>query len=209
MSIITTEKLSYHINSKTILDNISFSVDQGEFIGILGPNGCGKTTLLRCLIRALDHFDGRINVFDKCIKRYSRKDLARAISYVPQISEPPAGFSVEEVIYMGRSPYNDNKNSKKDTEAVNNAMGQLNLIQRKNDDISKLSGGEYQRVLIARALAQEGKIILLDEVTAHLDIKYQIDILNTLKNIGEKTIIATFHDIFLARKYFYIYLKLQ
>jgi len=201
--MLEAKNISCGYGQKKVLNDISFSVSEGEFVGVLGPNGSGKTTLLRALINTVPLSKGRILLSGKNIGLMNRKEIAKNISYVPQISEPPAGFTVEEIISMGRMPHVDAFSTYKqaDFDAVKEAMIQARLLELKDRDVSELSGGEYQRVIIARSLAQGSKILLLDEPTAHLDIKYQIEIMELLKGLKNKTVIAVFHDIGLARKY--------
>lgn len=200
MATLEVRSLCYKIKDKKILDNINFSSSSNGMIGILGPNGSGKTTLLKCIDRLIMNYSGSIVIDGNDIKDYKRTALSRIISYVPQISDIPYGFSVEEIVQMGRTPYMKDKHNK-DGDIVLNAMESLSLTKKRNDDIATLSGGEYQRVLIARAIAQQTNIILLDEPTAHLDIKYQYEILDHMNRLKDKTVIATFHDISLAKRF--------
>ncbi len=201
MTIIKVNNLSFAYRTEPILNNISFSVEQGEFVGILGPNGCGKTTLLRSLGHLVKGSKGSVFIEDKDITLISRNEIARAVSFVPQLSSPIDGFSVEEMVSMGRMPYAAywSYGNSEDKKVIEETLKEFQLDGRRNKDISRLSGGEYQRVIIARALAQKTKILLLDEPTSHLDIKHQIDIMDLLKNLREVTVIATFHDIRMAK----------
>ncbi|MCX5749619.1 MAG: ABC transporter ATP-binding protein [Candidatus Saganbacteria bacterium] len=200
---LEVKNISCGYRSKKALEGISFSAGEGEFVGILGPNGSGKTTLLRALIRTIPVLDGEISISGRDIRQMNRKEIAKDISYVPQLSEPASGFTVEEIISMGRMPHVDAFSSYKqnDFDAIREAEIMTGLLEMKDRDVTALSGGEYQRVIIARSLAQGAKILLLDEPTAHLDIRYQIEILELLKRLKDKTVIAVFHDIGLAKKY--------
>lgn len=203
MAILELKNINCGYNSKIILKNISLTINEGEFVSILGPNGCGKTTLLRAIDNIIPISGGQILLNKKNLNELDRKKISQAISYVPQLSEPVAGFSVEEIIQMARAPYYNifSNESVEDLKAVEDAMINTDLFEYKNIDVSALSGGQYQRVLIARALAQGSDVLLLDEPTAHLDIKYQIDIMSLIKNLKNKTIVSTFHDLNLAKKY--------
>ncbi|MEK7376377.1 MAG: ABC transporter ATP-binding protein, partial [Candidatus Margulisiibacteriota bacterium] len=203
MALLEVKNLTFGYNSKSVLNGISFSVEEGEFVGILGPNGCGKTTLLRAISNFVGVKKAEIYINGKDVTNLKRKEIARIVSFVPQLSEPAAGFSVYETVFMGRIPYLKNLSpaSKNDLEAVENALKKTGLHSFKDQDVSSLSGGQYQRVLIARALAQETQILLLDEPTAHLDIRYQVEIMDLIKNLSNKTVIASFHDLVLAKKF--------
>lgn len=203
MSILELKNINCGYNSKIILKNISLIINEGEFVSILGPNGCGKTTLLRAIDKIIPVSGGRILIKDKDINEINRKNVSKEIAYVPQLSEPVAGFNVEEIIQMARAPYYNifSNESVEDFKAVEDAMSSTGLLEYKNIDVSALSGGQYQRVLIARALAQGSDILLLDEPTAHLDIKYQIEIMSLISRLKNKTIVSTFHDLNLAKKY--------
>lgn len=201
--MLEANNISCGYGQREILKSVSFSVPEGEFIGILGPNGSGKTTLLKALIGAVPLSAGEVLLSGKNIKSMKRKEIAKYISYVPQISEPSPGFTVEEVVSMGRMPHIEPFFAYKqvDFDSIREALIKTNLLSLKDRDIASLSGGEYQRVIIARSLAQGSKIILLDEPTAHLDIKYQMEVLETVGKIKSVSAIAVFHDIALAKRY--------
>ena len=203
MSLLEVKNLSFGYSSKSVLKDISFSVNEGEFVGILGPNGCGKTTLLRALDNLVEVSAGKLLIDGKDVRTLRRSEISKLVAYVPQVSEPIPGFSVEETVFMGRTLHIKvlSSGKKEDSMAVDKALAQTNLLEFRSRDVSALSGGEYQRVIIARALAQDTKILLLDEPTSHLDIRYQIEIMDLIKNLTDKTVIATFHDINLSKRY--------
>ncbi len=181
-------------------------VNEGEFVSIVGPNGCGKSTLLRIIAGLLKPINGSIEIFDNKTCRDNLKYLSKFISYVPQISNSTFPFSVYEIVMMGRTPYLNMLGFEKeeDSKAVNEALVKLEVDHLSNKGINEISGGEAQRVFIARALAQDAKILLLDEPNSHLDIEHQVAIFELLKNINtekEKTIITVSHDLNLVGIY--------
>lgn len=191
---------------KYILDNIYGTFSEGGFYGILGPNGSGKTSLIRHILRFLDIKEGIISVGNKDIKEFSRKEFACRISFVPQNVNMDVNFCVYDIIAMGRNPYMKRFQdlSTKDKEIINHAMEVTSCIHLKDKNFSYLSGGEAQRVLVARAIAQDTKYLILDEPISHLDIRYQVELMETLKRLNEeenKTIIAILHDLNLSSAY--------
>lgn len=191
---------------KYILNNICGSFHKGGFYGILGPNGSGKTSLIRHILRFLDTKQGTICLDGKNIKDYSRKELACNISFVPQNVNMDVNFSVYDIVAMGRNPYMKRFQdlSEKDKKVINHAMEVTSCVHLKDKTFSYLSGGEAQRVLVARAIAQDTEYLILDEPISHLDIRYQIELMETLKKLNEKenkTIIAILHDLNLSSAY--------
>ncbi len=190
-------------NNCYILREISFNVEKGEFVGILGPNGSGKTTLINIVSGILKPQQGK--VFINGIELYSmrHKERARCIAVVPQESSIPFSFSSLEVVLMGRAPYLPffGFETKEDILIAKRAMQEVNALQFEKREIKELSGGERQRVIVARALAQKPKILLLDEPTAFLDIKHEIELYRLIKNKNREdalTVMAAVHDINLA-----------
>jgi iron complex transport system ATP-binding protein len=205
MSVLKVENLVCGYEPrKPIIKDISFEVASGEFVGIVGPNGSGKTTLLRAVAGLLTASHGAIVISGHKIEHLERKELARRIAFVPQLMEPVEGFSVEELVMLGRTPYFERFSfeSADDYEAVKWAIEELKIEGLKDREVTELSGGEFQRVAIARALAQEPKILLLDEPTSHLDIRYQVKICKLLRKLrSHRSIVATFHDLNLASRF--------
>ncbi|MFH1710577.1 MAG: ABC transporter ATP-binding protein [bacterium] len=204
MEILKVEAIDAGYEENVVVKNISFDADIGDFIGIIGPNGCGKTTLLRTISGLIKIFNGQIKIRGKDIRRINRRELAKRIAFVPQLMVPTSGFTVEETVLLGRTPYIGRFafETKKDYREANKAAKELKVEHLIDTPVTSLSGGEFQRVAIARALAQEPKILLLDEPTSHLDFKFQIKVLRMLKSLREnKLIIATFHDINLAARF--------
>ncbi|OGB88027.1 hypothetical protein A3H38_05860 [candidate division WOR-1 bacterium RIFCSPLOWO2_02_FULL_46_20] len=205
MSILRVENLVCgYVPRKPIIKNISFSVADGEFVGIVGPNGSGKTTLLRTIIGLIKIQNGTIMVGNHKVENLDRRELARRVAFVPQLMEPVDGFTVEELVLLGRTPYLERFSfeSEDDREAAQWAIDELKIGNLKDRPISELSGGEFQRAAIARALAQEPRVLMLDEPTSHLDIRYQMKICKLLKKLRKhRSIIATFHDLNLASRF--------
>lgn len=191
---------------KTVLSDINFRVDSGEFLGVIGPNGSGKTTLLRALSRVIAPIDGKVFWQDKDIRTIPAKELARDIAVVSQNSSLD-NLTAEEFILLGRIPYCGAFQffeTKKDLEVVRKAMDLTGTIRFKDRVLNHMSGGEKQLVLIARALAQEPKLLLLDEPTAHLDITHQVNILDLIARLNRDfglTVIMVLHDLNLASEY--------
>lgn len=200
--ILSFNDVTVKINNITILSNINFSVNKGDFISLIGPNGSGKTTLLRSIINKDFVKSGKIVLNEKDIRSYTINDMAKEVSYLAQKSDNSLDFTVEEMVSLGRSPYQTKINlSKNDIKIISEAIEKTNLTSLKNRLFSTLSGGERQRTLLARALAQGSKILLLDEPTNHLDIYYSIEFMKLIKNLNKTenlTIIAILHDINLA-----------
>ena len=189
--------LAFEYKSKKVLKDVSFKIGKNEFISILGPNGVGKTTLLRCLNRILKPSRGNIILDDEDLFSLSREEIAREISYVSQKSESNR-LTAFDAILMGRIPYVEWKIRASDIEKVHSIIRALNLEDLSLRYIDEMSGGELQKVCIARALVQEPNIILLDEPTSSLDLKNQQEILKLITEIIHShnlSTIMTVHDI--------------
>jgi len=200
MKAIEAEGLHFGVNGYKILKGIDIDIDDGEFISILGPNGAGKTTLIKVLLGLYRGDDGDVYIFGKRLKSYRKKDLAKIVSFLPQSPSMDIPFQVRDIVMMGRAPYikRFEFESRRDREAAEYAMELLNISHLASRHLVELSGGEVKRVFIAQALAQESRILFLDEPTANLDIKYQVEIFNILKNFNEKlkkTVVLITHDI--------------
>ncbi len=206
-SIIEVENLTFgYTPQNTILKDITFNVNAGTFLAIIGPNGSGKTTLINLLCGMLKPKSGTIKIDAAAIESYKTKILAEKIAVVRQEFVPVFGFSVIETVMMARIPYWGpfGFESKADREIVNEAMQATDTSQFTLRTLKSLSVGERQRVFIARALAQNTAILLLDEPTSFLDLKHQVgiyDLLKVLQLEKGKTIVAVTHDINLAAQY--------
>lgn len=190
---------------KKILDTVELELEPGHFYGILGPNGAGKTSLLKHLLKL---YDSKNAVFlnEIGLENWKQRDLAKELSYVPQNTAIEADFSVEEIVAMGRYPHRNRweRTTPEDADIVEYAMQATNVAAFREQSVATLSGGELQRVLAARAIAQDAEWIFLDEPVAHMDLKHQMELMELMKlqcNEAGKTIVAVLHDINLAVRY--------
>lgn len=200
------ENVSFSYGETKALDKIDLAFEKGKFYTIIGPNGCGKTTLLDILSGYRLPHSGKISLYDKDLIRYSKQSLARQIALVPQEFSLDLGFTVEEVVLMGRHPHMPRFGApeKEDWQFVNTALENIGLESLRYNNANLLSGGQKQRAIVARALAQNTETLLFDEATASLDIKYMLQIFNLAKELVVKegrTVIAVLHDINLAAAY--------
>ncbi|AKN33442.1 ABC transporter [Clostridium carboxidivorans P7] len=201
---VKVHNLSCSFESNEVLHNININFEKNKFYSILGPNGSGKTTLLKKLGKTLESEKKTIFIENKDVIDFKNKALAKKLAVVPQNTILDFDFSALDIVLMGRSPHISRfqQESKEDYDIVENAMKITNTWHFRDKYINQLSGGEQQRVVIARALAQDTDIILLDEPISHLDIHHQIEILDTIKSLSKKvTIIAVLHDLNLAAQY--------
>ncbi len=188
-----------------VLSDVSFVMEKGHFYGILGANGSGKTSLLRHLLRLLPS-EKAVCLGGTFLEEYRQKELAKILSYVPQSTASEADFTARELVMMGRTPYIGRFEAPKerDVEAVHEAMRLTNCLAFADKSILCLSGGELQRVVTARAVAQETDWIFLDEPVSHLDVKHQVELMEIMGGLcGKKavTVVAVLHDINLAVRY--------
>lgn len=189
-----------------ILKDVTFSVDPGAFVGIIGPNGSGKSTLLRTATKILEPFAGEVYLRKDKLKEISLKELSRIAAVVPQDMLFMFPFKVLDVVLMGRIPYINRLGfeSKEDLRIAFESLERVDAIGLKDRFIDELSGGEKQRVVIAKALAQKPKILFLDEPTTHLDISHQVEIFSLLKKLNKETgltVVTILHDLNLASLY--------
>jgi len=201
--IISLKKVNFSYDQQSVLQDIDLSVFAGEFIGIIGPNGSGKTTLLKLISGILRPQSGHIQLFNQDISFISRKKIAKIISVVPQDSYVTYNYKVKEIVFMGRIPYINQWQGEtiSDYRISRNAMEKTDSLCHAEKGIHQISGGEMQRVYIARALAQSPKILMLDEFASHLDLNYKYEMIRILKDTLQeevKCIISVFHDLNLA-----------
>ncbi len=196
---IRIRELEFEYNSIPALKGISIDIGE-EFVAIVGPNGSGKTTLLKCMCKILKPKKGVVMLNGRDINDLSQMEIAKRIGYVPQNVSGTFPAKVFEVVLTGRRPYIGWKCSRKDLEKASEVLRVLGLEELAMRDFDTLSGGQQQKVLIARALAQEVEILLLDEPTANLDLKHQLEVMELLKSLTRKgvTVITAIHDLNLA-----------
>jgi len=204
--MIEVNSISFRYHEDWVLQNISFRVEKGEFVGVIGPNGSGKTTLLKILYRLLAPQKGEILFELVPLKKMDQADIAKRVAVVAQETHLLFPFTVLETVLMGRSPYLRNLvfESEKDLEIAKKAMEWTKILPFSERPLDELSGGERKRVFIARALAQEPEVILLDEPTANLDIHHQIDFLDLIVALNRErglTIVMASHDMNMASEF--------
>jgi len=206
MAILQADQISFSYNGLPVLSDVLFDVEKGDFLGLIGPNGSGKTTLLKLIDGLLQPDRGSIRLNGTSIRKMKRADLAKIIAVVPQALPSIFPFTVREVVLMGRTPHLGRWRFEggRDMAIVEGAMRKTDILDLADRRMNRLSGGEFHRVLIARALAQEPHILLLDEPTAYLDIRHQVDFFDLLHSLNSEqglTVIAVTHDINLASLY--------
>lgn len=189
---------------KQVLFDISFSLEEGQHLSIIGPNGSGKTTLLRVLDNLIS-YEGDVKLDGKNIKEMKRLELAQKVGFLSQLSELYFNFTVYDTVMMGRyAHHNTNPFSgvdEQDKEAVEHSLDAVSISDLRGREINTLSGGQLQRVFLAKVIAQDAKYILLDEPTNHLDLGYQVEFISFIKswaNENGKTVIGVLHDLNLA-----------
>ncbi|MBS7250198.1 MAG: ABC transporter ATP-binding protein [Candidatus Freyarchaeota archaeon] len=204
-AIIKVKDLVYSYDSVRALDGLTFEIYSGEFVGLVGPNGSGKTTLLRCLSKLYTPQEGSIELDGRDLRKLSPLEGARIYAVVPSEFSMDMNISITDTVLLGRYPYLGGIwwEKERDEEIALEAMEKLNVLNFGNRKLGELSSGEKQRVLIAKAMAQEAKVLLIDEPVAHLDLGYQMEIMEMLKSLARDgvTIIAAMHELNLAVKY--------
>lgn len=202
--MIKINNLSVSLNEKQILNNIKITVKPGEHFGLIGPNGSGKTTLLKTIAKLLPFDQGEITIAGDSQSSYKHKEMARQLSYVPQDTHIDFDFNVKNIVSMGRHAHGSFLNrNEEDEDIVKEAMIATNTWRFKEESIMTLSGGQRQLVFIAKALAQDTSIILLDEPVSALDVYYQMLILKLLEKLTQqgKTVVTVLHDLNLAARF--------
>ncbi|MGG7519120.1 ABC transporter ATP-binding protein [Allorhizobium undicola] len=203
---LQAQDITLHYGERTIAEGLSLDVPDGKFTVIVGPNACGKSTLLRALARILRPGKGQIILDGRAIETIGARDVARTLGLLPQTSAAPEGITVAELVARGRYPHQGllKRWSKADEDAVRWAMQTARVHDFSNRIVDELSGGQRQRVWIAMVLAQETPLLLLDEPTTYLDIAHQLEVLNLLRALNRRqrnTVVAVLHDLNQACRY--------
>lgn len=206
MKLFEIQKLSQHYGSYAVLKELTFTINQGDMFGIIGPNGSGKSTLIRTISGLHPPTSGEIILYDKPLSSYSTKELARRIAVLEQEGTPPLPFTVEQIVAMGRypwlKPFSDL--TPHDKNVVDDILKKLNLWNKRSQKVSTLSGGQRQLVSLARAMAQEPQILILDEPTTYLDIGHQVLVMDHVQEWHEElglSVIMVLHDLNIAGQY--------
>lgn len=197
--------LTYEIEGETLLDGVSLRADRGQFVGLIGPNGAGKSTLLRTISGILRYRRGAVSLEGADLQTLSSREIASSLALIPQIAPYTYGFTSMELVLMGRYPHlgRFQIEGKEDDRIARDAMRMTETEQFADRTLDTLSGGERQRVFVARALAQQPRILLMDEPTANLDVLHQLKVLDLVRRLVDDglTAIAAVHDLNMAARY--------
>lgn len=197
--LITVNELSWAVADTEVLKSINLSVDHGKFIGLLGPNGAGKSSLLRCIYRYCKPSKGDVRLSGHDIWQLNADDYAKQVAVVLQETPSQFNLSLFDVVSLGLTPHKRlfSGTTNDDKKLIQQAISQVDLTEHSNQVFDSLSGGEKQRALIARAIVQRPQLLIMDEPTSHLDVKYQIQLMELAKSLNV-TVLASFHDLNLA-----------
>lgn len=206
MAFIEVKDLCFAYNGRDVLSDVSFPVKEGKVTGIIGPNGSGKSTLLRLICGALTPRSGAVTLAGKDVRGYAPKMLARTVALVPQHSQTDFDFTVLDVVLMGRHPWlgRFRYETAGDLDVARESMAQSGIAHLADRSVTRLSGGEWQRVVIARAFAQRTQVLLLDEPVSNLDIRHQLGVMELVRASADKdgvTAVCVLHDLNLALHY--------
>jgi len=186
--ILTVDHLGFSYGKRDVLKDVSFSLKEGDFLSVLGPNGVGKSTLFRCILGLLSGYSGRIALDGRDLRAFSRREISKRIAYIPQACQPTFGYSVLDTVLMGTtgqlSPFSQPK--KKQVDAAMAALERAGADHLAGRDFSRLSGGEQQLVLVARALAQQAEILIMDEPTSALDYGNQLHVYRVVRALAKE-----------------------
>jgi iron complex transport system ATP-binding protein len=204
--MVTVQDITAGYDGRPVLRDVAVRVAPGEFLGLIGPNGCGKTTLLRTISGALPTMHGHVEVQGSKVREIGRRKLAQIMACLLQDLTLDLAFTVREVVLMGRSPHlpRIGGETSRDFEVARQVMELCDVSHLADRPVTEMSGGERQRVLIAMCLAQEPRVLLLDEPTSHLDIGHQLSVLDLIARLNRQTgvtVIAVLHDLNLAAEY--------
>ena len=202
---ISAQNLSYRIQAETLLDSVDLHADQGQLVGLIGPNGAGKSTLLRAISGILNYREGTVRLDGDDLKSLSSRDIAAGLALIPQIAPYTHGFTSMELVLMGRYPHlgRFQIEGKEDDRIARDAMRLTRTEQFADRTLDTLSGGERQRVFVSRALAQQPRVLLLDEPTSNLDVLHQLKVLDLVRQLIDDglTAVAAIHDLNMAARY--------
>ncbi|MFW6230312.1 MAG: ABC transporter ATP-binding protein [Halanaerobium sp.] len=201
--ILEINNLNFAYGKEKVLTDINFEAQKGELITLIGPNGSGKSTLLKCINNYLEVDQGKIKIKGQKLEHYSRKELAQIIAYVPQAAEEISQLNVFQAVLMGRKPHSSWKASSQDKKIAAKIISEMDLDSIAFKNLNNLSGGQRQKVFIARAAAQRAELILLDEPTNNLDLKHQLEIFSLIRKEVKngRTAVVTMHDLSLVSRF--------
>lgn len=204
--MLSTKNLAVAYHGQPVIKNISFGIEKGEILALVGPNGSGKSTLIRALSGILPASRGTVSLFGRPMSGLNPIERARQIAVAPQGVQLPPAFSVIETVLFGRTPYLNflGQLSARDKRIARDSLERVDALSLAERRVGELSGGEQQRVLLARALAQSTPILLLDEPTSHLDLHHQMTLMQLVRGLvreGELTVLIALHDLNLAARY--------
>lgn len=197
---ISVSNIQVNFATKSVLKGISWQIKKGSITSLIGPNGCGKSTLLKVINGIIRSDLGEVQIDGKELQRYTTKELAQKIAFLPQVPEIPKDMTVEELVYCGRYPYQNwwKNTAEEDRKAVDYALKMTKTSHLRGQLVNSLSGGERQRTWIAMAIAQEPEILILDEPTTYLDINHQLEVLELLKQLNTEqglTVVMVLHEL--------------
>ncbi|MBV8622484.1 MAG: ABC transporter ATP-binding protein [Herbaspirillum sp.] len=201
--MLVIEKLHYRHGERVILDDIDLCVAPGEVVALLGPNGAGKSSLLRCVNQIAGRHEGRITIDGRAAQSMTPRELARRVSWVPQHTGSTMALRVHDMVLLGRAPHRCPGSSAHDRAIALAALERLHLQELAMRPLDQLSGGERQRAMLARAIAQEGQLMLLDEPTSDLDLRHQVAVIQTVREIARTrgtAMLVAIHDLALAAR---------
>lgn len=202
LPLLDIQDVTWGVDGKTILEQVSFSIEKGQFVGLLGPNGAGKSSLMRCLYRVNQPLVGQVMFQGKDIWQNSAKENARNMAVILQEHSGHMGLTVKDVVTLGLTPHKKlfERDTLDDKARIQSILKEVDLDEMQNASFSHLSGGEKQRVMLARAIVQNPQLLIMDEPTNHLDVHYQVDMLQKVRELNV-TVLASFHDLNLAAAY--------
>jgi len=203
--VLSVKDLVKRFGDFIAVNNVSFEIDRGLMVGLIGPNGCGKSTIMKCISRIYDHTSGSIVIDGNEVQSLRQSELAKIVATVPAEMGPTFGMTVMDMVMLGRYPYVDKLwwENQADEDVVRDALRTFGIDDLRRKPISLLSSGERQRTLIAKAYVQEPRLMLVDEPTAHLDMKYKLQVMEYLRSMAhtKMTVMVAEHDISLMARY--------